>query len=208
MDRAAGRVIPSQLGQWIGEANFLWHSKQYTDLQLGQKFPTHRSSTGSTISLRGIRSNDVPQVEHISVVTSSSLPLFSVFLLASSSAWILETSFRHNGDTVDRSNHPGILCKRLVCSWAKISSHNSRPGVRCPPVTERSGRLQPAKAMFDKGIKQLLEPGAGSNAAPAEWVRHTQDMVSVCRSPGSDCNKHVRTGCRRSRTIGRNQGNG
>lgn len=122
MDRAAGSVIPSQLGQWIGEANFFWHSKQYTDLQLGQKFPTHRSSTGSTISLRGIRSNDVPQVEHISVVTSSSLPLFSVFLLASSSAWVLERSFRHNGDFVDRNrcNHPGVLCKRLVCSWAKI----------------------------------------------------------------------------------------
>jgi hypothetical protein len=35
---------------------------------------------------------------------------------------MLETSFRHNGDTVDRnrSNHSGILCKRLVCSWAKI----------------------------------------------------------------------------------------
>jgi hypothetical protein len=90
----------------------------------------------------------------------------------------------------------------------KFPSHNSRPGVRCPLVTEGSGRLQPAQVMFDKSIKRLLAPGAGSSAAPVEWARHTQDTVSVCRSPGSDCNRHVYTGCKRSRTIGRNRENG
>jgi hypothetical protein len=129
MDRAAGRVIPSQLGQWIEEANFFWQSKQYTDLQLGQKFPIQRSSTGSTTFPRGIRSKDFPQVEHINVVTFSPQLLLSELHFVPSGAWLLGMFFHRNEDRVDgiRSSHPGILCKRHVCSLGR-SSPATTPG--------------------------------------------------------------------------------
>lgn len=123
MDRAAGKVIPPQLGQWIGEANFFWQSKQYTDLQLGQKFPIQRSNTGSTTFSRGIKSKDFPHVEHISVVTCSSQFLFPVLRFVPASAWTPGMFFPRNVDKAGgtRSNHPGIHYKIRACNLGRRS---------------------------------------------------------------------------------------